>query len=261
MKISKIIGNIIFIILGFFFLWLTYVFLRPYTSQHIINAGNFAGITLSFLLSILCFCHKIIIKFIKKIAKYKVGKIILAILSSFIAICIILASYFSYKMAKAIKHTPTSQTIMIVLGCKVNGTEPSLMLKSRLDAAYKYLCDNPDVTCIVSGGQGKYEDITEAQAMQNYLVDCGINEDRIIMEDKSTSTSENIKFSLALLEDKPKEIIIVTDSYHQYRASILAKNEDVTTYSVSSFTHKHFIATFWVREWFGIAKDIIVTTF
>lgn len=85
--------------------------------------------------------------------------------------------------------------------------------------------DNPDTLCIVSGGKGDDEKISEALAMKNYLLEKGMDSDRIIMEDKSTSTYENIQNSLKILDElgMSHDMTIVTDGFHQYRASLIAK--------------------------------------
>ncbi len=88
-----------------------------------------------------------------------------------------------------------------------------------------YLNENEDVVCIVSGGKGEDEKISEAQAMKEYLVDKGIDEGRILTEDKSVNTLENIKNSVALLGGNGSgEIAIITDGFHQYRAGYIAES-------------------------------------
>lgn len=84
--------------------------------------------------------------------------------------------------------------VLIVLGCAVHGERVSLTLSYRLDRAIEYLNANPNTVAIVSGGQGQGESISEAEAMRRYMVNRGIANERIIMEDKSTSTEENFAF-------------------------------------------------------------------
>ncbi len=84
---------------------------------------------------------------------------------------------------------------ILILGAKLFGDKPSQSLQNRLDVALKYLNENPKTKAIVSGGQGEDEDIPEAHSMRNYLVAHGINANRILIEDRSTSTYENLKFS------------------------------------------------------------------
>lgn len=129
---------------------------------------------------------------------------------------------------------------VLVLGAGVNGTEPSLALKSRLNAAAAYLEEHPETFCIVSGGQGPGEDITEAQCMYTYLVGLGIDPARILQEDRSTSTRENFLFSLALLEKifgtAPEELNVVTNEFHLYRAKGVAAELGLTAHSIPAKT-------------------------
>ena len=116
---------------------------------------------------------------------------------------------------------------LLVLGAKVRVTGPSASLWDRIYAAYDYLDAHPDVTAIVSGGKGADEPITEAEAMYEELVALGIDPDRIWIEDKATSTWENMNFTLALIEEKtgtrPEKLGVLSSEYHLFRASLFAK--------------------------------------
>lgn len=110
----------------------------------------------------------------------------------------------------------------IVLGAGVNGTQPSRSLRERLDGAAEYLKQYPQSLCVVSGGQGSGEDITEAQCMYDGLVQRGIEPDRIYMEEQATNTRENIRLSLELIEKEtgtmPEQVTVITSEYHLLRA-------------------------------------------
>lgn len=129
---------------------------------------------------------------------------------------------------------------VVVLGAGVNGTVPSLSLRERLNAAYDYLVAHPQAVCVVSGGQGNGEDITEAQCMFNDLTNRGIAPERVWMEDRATNTRENIRFSLELIEEKtgarPTEIGLVSSEYHLYRAGLFAGEQDVTAVGIPAET-------------------------
>ena len=116
---------------------------------------------------------------------------------------------------------------VIVLGAKVNGMVPSLSLRYRIDSAAEYLKENPESVVVASGGQGKDEAISEALAIKNSLQAKGIDPGRILMEDKSTSTEENLIFSQALIESHggtaDSSVVIVTSNFHMFRALRLAK--------------------------------------
>ena len=113
---------------------------------------------------------------------------------------------------------------------------------------------------IVSGGKGSNEEISEAQCMYNYLTEKGIASDRIIMEDESTTTSENLEFSKKIIEEKGynKDIAIVTDGFHEFRASMLAKKVGLNpTGSVSADTPLYLLATYHFRETIAIANEAV----
>lgn len=129
---------------------------------------------------------------------------------------------------------------VVVLGCKVNPTAPSLSLQERIDAAYEYLVANPDTIAIVSGGQGQDEPMSEAKCMFDELTAMGIEENRVWMEDKATSTWENLNFSLNLIEEKtgvrPESIGLLSSEYHLYRAMLQAKACGVETTGIPATT-------------------------
>lgn len=115
---------------------------------------------------------------------------------------------------------------IVVLGAGVRGTTPSLSLRERVGAAYDYLSSHPDAIAVLSGGQGPGEDITEAACMYRELTKMGIEGSRLLLEEKSTSTIENLQFSLDILEAqtgaRPTKIGIVSSEYHIFRATKFA---------------------------------------
>ncbi len=198
---------------------------------------------------------KILRYYIKKIWGHGAGKFGLIFVSTLILAGIIYVGILSILMYKAQENRPEKANVIVVLGCQVKGERPSRMLRRRLDAAITAMNDNPDTLCIVSGGKGDDEKISEALAMKNYLLEKGMDSDRIIMEDKSTSTYENIQDSLKILDElgMSHDMTIVTDGFHQYRASLIAKAqgvENVTAYS--AYTEPRYLFTYWVREWLGL---------
>ncbi len=150
--------------------------------------------------------------------------------------------------------------VVIVLGC---GIYPdgnlTLSLKNRLDAAFDYLIEHPDADCIVSGGQGDNEPVSEAQAMQTYLISRGIDESRVFVEAESTSTEENLTFSLDIIEENnlSKQAAIVTSDYHIFRASILAKRLGIDAYGIPSPTPFPVWLSSQARECMAIIKTVV----
>lgn len=143
---------------------------------------------------------------------------------------------------------------IIVLGSKVNGTKPSYSLQYRIDKAAEYLQSHEKTIAIVSGGKGKGEDISEALAMKNGLMKLKIAEDRIIMEDKSTSTDENIKFSKRLIPDNMKKGMIVTNDFHMFRAKKIAAKQGLQLEGLPAETPKRIVIPSNIREYLAITQ-------
>lgn len=152
----------------------------------------------------------------------------------------------------------TRQSVIIVLGCQVRGEEPSLSLIKRVDSAYRFLLKNPNSVAVLTGGKGRGENITEAECMRRILYDRGILNQRMILEEKSTTTDENIRFAKKLLQERgieTAEIAVATSEYHQKRASIICQRYGYTAFAQSSHTKLILLPTFLVREIFGIVKE------
>ena len=229
-------------------------------SYPIFNSGNAAGLLFFGILLVITDRYKPFCSLIKKLWSHGWGKGIILFVSVFLIAGFTYVGILSARMYKAQKNEPDNAKLIVVLGCKVKGEKPSRMLRRRLDTAYEAMLKNPDAVCVVSSGQGSDEKMSEAQAMRNYLVDKGLDESRIIMEDKSTSTFENIKFTFAITDEMGlgRDITIVTDAFHQYRASLIAKKEgagDVTAYS--AHTEPRYVPTYWVREWLGLTHFFV----
>jgi len=162
-----------------------------------------------------------------------------------LTVCLVLGLLVSavtlgFIVSGSIGGPETQQDYIIVLGAGVHGTTPSLILTQRIQAASAYLTEHPDTICIVSGGQGPGEDITEAFCMYRELTSRGISPERIWQEDKSTSTWENLKFSLDLIETKtgsrPDSLGVVSNEFHLFRAGLLAKEHGVSTVGIPAHT-------------------------
>lgn len=146
----------------------------------------------------------------------------------------------------------------IILGAKVNGETPSLSLLYRLEAARDYALEYPQVTLVLSGGQGEGEHITEAEAMRRYLTENGIAEDRLVLETASTSTYENIQFSLAEIAEEIDQITIITSDFHLTRAKWLAKGLGLEADVVAAKTPEVVERQLRLRERLALLKTKIV---
>lgn len=144
---------------------------------------------------------------------------------------------------------------IIVLGAKVNGTVVSESLRRRLDAASEYLQGNPDTRVIVSGSKLHGEEITEAEAMMRYLVDKGIKENRILKEENSYTTKQNLMFSMELMDDKAAAVGIVTSNYHIYRSLAYARCIGYKKiYGIPASCHPVLFINYITREFFALVK-------
>ena len=129
---------------------------------------------------------------------------------------------------------------IIVLGAGVNGSKPSLSLQERIQAAYAYLTAHPNAIAVLSGGQGSGEDITEAACMYGELTAMGIDGSRLLLEEKSSSTMENLTFTMELLQaqsgSRPARVGIVSSEYHLFRAGLFAKALGVESVGIPAKT-------------------------
>ena len=185
-----------------------------------------------------------------------------------LTVCVILgvtvAAVTGIFIAKASKGTSDGDCdYIIVLGAGVNGTEPSLILTERLQATVNYLTEHEDAICIVSGGQGEGEQITEAACMQAYLVKHGIEDSRIWMEEKATSTWENLSYSMDLIEEKtgtrPDRVGVISNEFHMFRAGLMAKEMDIEMVGIPAKTSWVSLRiNYFVREIVGVWKHFIL---
>lgn len=147
---------------------------------------------------------------------------------------------------------------MIVLGAQWKNSGPSYVLQKRLDAAAAYLLENPDTIVIVSGGQGSNEPISEAEGMAGYLRDAGIEAERIVLEDQSTDTNENLEFSAEYLEESEDRVVIVTNDFHVYRAVKIAQKKGYAQVEgLAAGSYPAMLPNNLLREFFGVAKDFL----
>ena len=177
-----------------------------------------------------------------------------------ILVCIGLG-YFGFVEYFVIKNARTDpepeRKYLIVLGAAVYGEQPSLTLIRRLEGALDYLERYPDSVAIVSGGMGPGETVTEAKAMHDWLIAHGIPEERVLMEDKATSTQENLAFSFRIIRvrgDEPDgNVAIVSSAYHLYRAKEMAKLQGVEAAGVAGPWGYFFVMlNYFIREAFGV---------
>lgn len=183
----------------------------------------------------------------------------------FLALLAVGFAFFAVLEARVISWARTDNdtpvTAIIVLGAGVNGTEPSLSLWTRLDAALAYAQDKPDIPIVVSGSQGQGEDISEARCMADWLINRGIDPGRIWLEEQADNTRENIWYSLSLLSERGMDatanIAVVTSDYHLCRASMYMVGNMVPVAAHMPARFFPLTLNYYVREAFGIAAELV----
>lgn len=186
--------------------------------------------------------------------KYKIlKKIFIVLISLGLIIFVVIESLIISKMNIKIEN---NLDYIIVLGAQVKPSGPSIVLKYRLDEAIKYLNENENTLVVVSGGKGINEPDVEANIMKNYLINNGINEEKIIVEDKSHSTKENIINSKQLIE-KDKNVGIVTNNFHVFRAMQIASENGLNAKGIPSKSTFIYLPNNLLREFFAEIKFLI----
>ena len=153
--------------------------------------------------------------------------------------------------------------VMVIFGCQVKPWGPSELLRDRLDTALTYLADHPDMTVVVSGGQGPDEPMSEAQCMYDYLVEHGVDGENIVLEDNSGNTWENIQYTLELFRDgtvaPTGKILAVSNGFHLARIRLLWSREWEGTYTLSTLgapsSHLPSRLSMYLREPFALVKS------
>lgn len=148
------------------------------------------------------------------------------------------------------RKAPQDLDYLIVLGAKVDHRRITVSLALRLKRACVYLKKHDKIRVIVSGGQGKGEDISEAEAMKAYLTEQGIEPERIILEDSSCSTRQNLRFSAEKITGlREKKIGIVTNSFHMYRSCLIGREEGYRhLYPVTAKSEPMLLPNYLLRE-------------
>jgi uncharacterized SAM-binding protein YcdF (DUF218 family) len=166
----------------------------------------------------------------------------------------------SFVFSAAFQKAPDGLDSIVVLGARVNEDGPSGSLRERIDTAVDYLRRNPGTVAVASGGQGEDEPMSEAACIRDHLVAAGIPEDRVLIEDASTSTVENLTNSFALLDrlDRVVSVGIVTNDFHVYRA--VRVGQAMSAYEVCGVPARSSVFGFIhyaLREFFAVSVSFL----
>ena len=239
--------------------------LAVWSSVYFVVCIIYAGFTLSLIwiwpaLAIFCFVR---IKMIRSAAEGRrrhAPKWAKIAYRTVVAILLIFFLFIESRVVDAMTATPPADLdYVIVLGAGLNGTEPTNPLRVRIKRGAEYLEENPGTVLIASGGQGRDEVISEAQCIGDQLVSVyGIEESRIILEDASRDTEENLANSLKIIGDPKTSVGIISNGFHEYRALMIADAvgyENVCPVPATTLLPVgiHYI----VREFFGVVECMI----
>lgn len=234
-------------------------FAIPLSLSVSLNIGNITGLGVSVLLLLYGLLMPKVHGILANWREHKVSRWLYRGILMMIALVALLVVVESACMISAANREPELGATVVVLGCRVYGERASLSMQERLEAAFKYLVEHEDSVCVLSGGQGDGETITEAECMYRYLVNKGIDAARLYKEEVSTTTRENLLFSKQLIEEQGLHpvIAIATSEYHEYRAGLIADSLGIEHAAVPGKTAIWLFPTCYVRELYAILYEWI----
>ena len=204
-----------------------------YHGIHICIIANWdIGVLMSIAIGLTFLVYGILYKKLSKTTSRGILRIIKYTVTALICADAALAGFLAiYGVNDNVSYT---EDAVIVLGAAVHDGQVTLPLQQRLDTAVSYHEKNPDAIIIVTGGKGSQESVSEASAMEKYLIENGVAPDKIIKEEQATSTNENMKFSKAILDEYFEgdyKAVIITNHFHIYRGVSIAKREGINNVS------------------------------
>lgn len=174
----------------------------------------------------------------------------------FVGFCLIILIQ-SLIFASQKNDMDTYENYVLVLGAKANNGKLSKTLINRLDTTIEYLNKHKTAKAVLCGGKENNNEFSQAEYMQKYLIEKGIDKDRLILETKSKNTFENIKFALEKLDKKPSEIMVISSSYHLFRAKLILYRFGVLAKTVPAKTPTGAFVSSYFRETFAVIKTYL----
>lgn len=188
------------------------------------------------------------------------GRLARYFLAGFLMLCVAWTVFLSVWMAIAAANRPAQEGLpLIVLGSRVKGDRPGVLLEKRLESAVAYLQRNPGAVCIVSGGSEQDGAPTEAVVMKQWLTARGIAEERIYTEPKAANTAQNLLYAKEIMEQQGlgTQAVIATDGFHQLRGELMAKKAGLTCYAWPCATRWDLFLPYYVRELFALTRALL----
>jgi uncharacterized SAM-binding protein YcdF (DUF218 family) len=205
------------------------------------------GLVLLGALSLALIAYGLLLRRLPAAAHAAVGAACVAAL----AFAAFLAAYGSSDNARY------DESAVIILGAGIRGERVGLLLAQRLDKAIEYYGKNPNAMIVASGGRGFQESVSEAEAMERYLLESGIPQSSIIKEQNSASTYENFLYSRALLLERFPQgftAVLATNDFHVYRAARTAQHAGISARHIGARTDWRALPANYMREMLAVVK-------
>lgn len=208
---------------------------------------------LSMAFSVLLFAYLTVWPAMGRLGKSILGTRLYIIISLLAFYALSLLAVYSLSAVLNLIHLKKRQRAdyIIVLGAGLIGARVTPLLAARIDKGIELLARNPKAMLIMSGGQGPGEDLAEGRAMADYAVRKGVDAERILVEDKSGSTEENLLFSRKLMRTENPRVLLVTTAYHVFRALLLARQQGLKCKGFGARTKWYFTLNALLREFAG----------
>ena len=222
----------------------------PAFFKGIINIGNVCGVSGSLALIVYGVRYPAVHQLVLRLWHNRPARAGLLIFAAAVAgmtalVCVAAVSVLQAGSSHIPENTPA-----VVLGCSVKGKRPSRILQERIDAAVAYMAEHPQSVCVLSGGQGKGEDIPEAECMYQEMVRSGVDPQRLYMESESVNTQQNLAYSEKILEELglTGKVTVISSGFHLYRGRFWAEKAGYGTYGYGAATDWRYLPTYFLRE-------------
>ncbi|MDG3145768.1 YdcF family protein [Streptococcus suis] len=213
-----------------------------------VHLHNFLSMGLAVALTFYLFIAPFVVQSLSDISFFNMVFIYVGFLVSYAIIISML--YTTSSFVNLVNLFPGKLDYVVVLGAGLIGDQVTPLLASRIDKGIAIYQKHPGSKLIMSGGQGPDEIIAEGKAMANYALEKGVPAEDILIENQSTNTEENLKFSFALMKSGSR-FALVTNYYHVFRALLLARKLKIKCIGYGARTKFYFSLNAFIREFVG----------
>lgn len=222
----------------------------PVFFKGMINIGNAGGVAGSLILIIYGIHYRAVHSLVLRLWHIPMARACLLLIAAAVLGMTVLMVAAAITILRAGSFCIPDNTPAVVLGCSVKGKRPGRILQERISAAMDYMREHPQAVCVLSGGQGEGEDITEAECMYQELVRKGADPQRLYMEARSVNTQQNLEYSKKILEelDLTETVTVISSEFHLYRGRRWAEAAGYKTYGYGASTDWRYLPAYFLRE-------------